>query len=87
MQKEVEVRPRYKNKIAQKAFERYLNVGYPMTAKDGLAGSFSDAFNAGYEGRVGGIYRFNNRYSLSNILYQAGKARKRIDLKKEKGKK
>jgi len=71
---------RYKNVNSQKQFEMALSHSYPMTfVKDGIGGSFADAFNAGYKGLKGGIYRFNNSNSAGNIFYQAGKEKARLD--------
>lgn len=76
------MKKRYKRPISQQQFEKAISHTYPMTfEKDGIGGSFADAFNAGYEGRKGGIYRYNDPNSAGSIFYQAGKARKRIDLK------
>ncbi len=77
---------RYKSDISQEQFEKAFAHSYPMTfEKDSIGGSFADAFNAGYEGSKGGIYRYTNSNSAGNIFYQAGKERKRLD-KIESGK-
>jgi hypothetical protein len=78
---------RYKSDISQEQFEKAVSHSYPMTfEKDGIGGSFADAFNAGYEGRKGGIYRYTYSNSAGNIFYQAGKERKRLDTKIMKNK-
>lgn len=46
--------------------------------KDKIGGALADAFNAGYEGKKGGIYRFKTT-SAAYIFYEAGKERKRLD--------
>lgn len=59
--------------------EKLKNCTYPLSIKkDGIGGGLADAFNAGYEGKEGGVYRFV-RYSAGDIFYRAGKARKKLD--------
>lgn len=72
-------RPRYKNHSANQTYGNALSHSYPMNwEKDKIGGSFADAFNAGYEGRVGGIYRFK-RGTVGYLFYQAGRKRKLVD--------
>lgn len=71
---------RYKNDVAQKQWEIAIEKSYPLSISNGgIGGAIADAFNAGYTGKKGGIYRYSNRHSAGNIFYQAGKYKRKID--------
>lgn len=70
---------KFKRKVEQEQYEKAIKHSYPMTfEKDKIGGSFADAFNAGYKGLKGGIYRFK-RGTAGYLFYIAGKDRKKLD--------
>ncbi len=59
-----------KEELAQQ--EKLSKATYPMTfEKDKIGGALADAFNAGFKGLTGGIYRFR-KGSPAYIFYKAG---------------
>ncbi len=70
---------KFKRKVEQEQYDRLLQKSYPITfEKDKIGGSWANAFNAGYKGLSGGIYRYKIG-EAGRIFYVAGIDKRKLD--------